>query len=202
MYEGKNIGNHSEYTMFSFQAIKHMTTVDGGMVLCKNPEDLPAGRRVRWFGIDRGQPRIKVDVREVGYKYHMNDVTATIGMAQLEGIRPVLDRHIENGLFFDRELNRATGIEICRHDPEAAPAFWMYTVLADRRDDLARYLTEAGVDCSQAHRRNDEHSVFAESRAELPGLDCFFSRMLHIPCGWWVSDEQRQYVVDCIRRGW
>jgi len=26
--------------------------------------------------------------------------------------------------------------------------------------------------------------------------------MLHIPCGWWVSDEQRQYVVDCIRRGW
>jgi dTDP-4-amino-4,6-dideoxygalactose transaminase len=201
-YEGRKIGNHSEYTMFSFQAIKHMTTVDGGMLVCKDLEDLPTGRRVRWFGIDRAQPRIRVDVREVGYKYHMNDVTATIGLAQLEGIQPILDRHIDNGRFFDRELSGVSGIDICRHDAEAAPAYWMYTVLADRRDDLARHLTEAGVDCSQAHRRNDQHPVFADSRAELPGLDCFFSKMLHIPCGWWVTDEQREYVVDCIRRGW
>lgn len=102
VYEGQTIGNHSEYTMFSFQAIKHLTTVDGGMLLCKDPADLPTGRRVRWFGIDRGQPRIKVDVREVGYKYHMNDVTATIGLAQMEGIRSVIERHIENGRFYDR----------------------------------------------------------------------------------------------------
>lgn len=202
IYEGQNIGNHSEYTMFSFQAIKHLTTVDGGMLLCKDPADLPVGRRVRWFGIDRGQPRIKVDVREVGYKYHMNDVTATIGLAQMEGIRAVIDRHIDNGRFYDRELNGVPGIEICRHDTDATPAYWLYTILADRRDDLARRLTEAGIDCSQAHRRNDEHSVFAESRAPLPGLDRFFSRMLHIPCGSWVTNEQREYVVECIRRGW
>jgi len=201
-YDGQKIGNHSEYTMFSFQAIKHLTTVDGGMLLCKNPEDLPVGRRVRWFGIDRAQPRIKVDVREVGYKYHMNDVTATIGLAQLEGIRPLIERHIENGRFYDDALSRTAGIEICRHDTEGTPAYWLYTVLADRRDDLARSLTEAGIDCSQAHRRNDEHSVFAESRTHLPGLDCFFSRMLHIPCGWWVNDEQREYIADRIRRGW
>jgi perosamine synthetase len=200
--EGQMIGNHCEYTIFSFQAIKHLTSVDGGMVTCKNPLDLPVGRRVRWFGIDRSQPRIKVDVREVGYKYHMNDVTATIGLTQLEGIRSVLDRHIENGRFYDRELSSAPGIEICRHSPDTTPAYWLYTVLADRRDDLARYLTEAGVDCSQGHRRNDEHTVFADSRTHLPGLDCFFNRMLHIPCGWWVSDEQREYIVDCVRRGW
>jgi perosamine synthetase len=176
--------------------------VDGGMLVCKNSVDLPRGRRVRWFGIDRAEPRIEVDVREVGYKYHMNDVTATIGLGQLEGIRAVLQRHIDNGQFLDRELRHLPGVEICRHDPDAAPAYWMYTVLADRRDDLARRLTEAGVDCSQVHRRNDEHSVFAESRAHLPGLDCFSKRMLHIPCGWWVTDEQREYIVACIKSGW
>lgn len=201
-YEGQNIGNHSEYTMFSFQAIKHMTTVDGGMLVCKNPEDLPSGRRVRWFGIDRAQPRIKVNVREVGYKYHMNDVTATIGLAQLEGIRPVLDRHIDNGRYYDRAFVGVPGVDLCQHDPDSTPAYWLYTILVDRRDDLMRKLTEAGVDCSLAHRRNDEHSVFASSRTSLPGLDRFFSRMLHIPCGWWVTDEQREYVVDRVRDGW
>ena len=201
-YEGRKIGNHSEFTMFSFQAIKHLTTVDGGMVLCKDPADVPIGRRVRWFGIDRAVPRIKVDVREVGYKYHMNDVTATIGLAQMEGIAPLIERHIDNGRFYDRELRGVPGIEVCRHDANSTPSYWLYTVLADRRDDLARHLTASGIDCSQAHRRNDEHSIFAESRTELPNLDRFFSRMLHIPCGSWVTDEQRQYVVDCIRRGW
>ena len=77
-YEGQRIGNHSEYVMFSFQAIKHLTTVDGGMVVCRNPEDLPVGRRVRWFGIDRAKSRTSVDVCETGYKYHMNNVTAAI----------------------------------------------------------------------------------------------------------------------------
>ena len=202
MYDGQRIGNHSEYVMFSFQAIKHLTTVDGGMIACQNPDDLPVGRRVRWFGIDRSRSRTTVEVHEPGYKYHMNNVTATIGLAQLEGIQPVLQRHMDNGSFYDRALSNIPGIEICRCDPGAVPVHWLYTVIAERRDDLARRLCEAGIECSQAHRRNDEHPVFAASRTALPGLDYFYSRMLHIPCGWWVSDEDRQYIADTIRRGW
>lgn len=201
-YDGRRIGNHSEYVMFSFQAIKHLTTVDGGMLVCKNPDDLPTGRRIRWFGIDRAQPRTSVNVREIGYKYHMNNVTAAIGLAQFEVIRPVLQRHFDNGCYYDKHLSGIPGLETCRHDPGAKPAHWLYTVLAERRDDLAKCLIEAGVECSQAHRRNDEHPVFAESRVHLPGLDHFYGRMLHIPCGWWVTDAQRAYIVDCVRRGW
>ena len=202
-YNGQPIGSHSEYVMFSFQAIKHMTTVDGGMLACRNPDDLPAGRRVRWFGIDRAQPRISVDVREVGYKYHMNNVTAAIGLAQLAHIQEcVIDRHIDNGRFYDRELANVPGLEVCTHDPEAAPSYWMYTVLAERRDDLRKPLADAGIEASQVHRRDDQHPVFSDSRCDLPGLDSFYSRVLHIPCGWWVTHEQRQYIADCIRRGW
>jgi dTDP-4-amino-4,6-dideoxygalactose transaminase len=188
--------------MFSFQAIKHLTTVDGGMLTCRNAADLQVGRRVRWFGIDRSQPRTLVDVHEVGYKYHMNNVTACIGLAQLSGIQAIIDRHIENGTFFDSVLSQMPGVQVCTHDPGSRPAYWIYTVLVNRRDDLERYLTECGVDCSKAHRRNDEHPVFGPSKSHLPGLDSFYSRMLHIPCGWWVTNEQREYIVDCLRRGW
>jgi len=201
-YNGKPIGNHSEYVMFSFQAIKHLTTVDGGMLTCMRESDLPAGRRIRWFGIDRAQPRTKVDVNEVGYKYHMNNVTAAIGLVQLASIRTVIQRHMDNGSFYDRNLSNVPGLQICQHDREALPAHWIYTVLTDRRDDLAKHLTACGIECSQVHRRNDRHPVFAGSRCDLPGLDSYYDRMLHIPCGWWVTEEDREYVVDCIRRGW
>lgn len=201
-YGNRPIGSFSEYTMFSLQAIKHMNTVDGGMLACRSPSDLPRGRKLRWFGIDRQASRTEVDVGSIGYKYHMNNVNATIGLVQLDHVAAVVRRHIDNGKYLDQALRDIPGLELCRWDAEAEPSYWFYTVLAERRDDLSRYLTEHGVGNSQAHKRNDRHSVFASSRCELPGLDSFYARMLHIPCGWWVSDEDRAFIVDTIRRGW
>jgi dTDP-4-amino-4,6-dideoxygalactose transaminase len=205
-YAGAPIGSHSQFVMFSLQAIKHMTTVDGGMLACNHMAErealLAKGRRFRWFGIDRAAPRTEVDVAEVGYKYHMNNVTATIGLVQLEHIAPVLSRHIDNGRYFDRALQGIAGLELCRWEDCAEPSYWFYTVLADDRAGLCRHLSAHGIGNSQAHKRNDQHSVFAASRCDLPGVDDFYRRMLHIPCGWWVDDEQRQYIADVIRRGW
>ncbi len=201
-YEGRPIGQHSEYVMFSLQAIKHLTAVDGGMLTVPSDDKAAQGRRVRWFGMDRKAPRLEVDIREVGYKYHMNNVNAAIGSVQLAHIAPVIARHIDNGRYFDRVLRGIPGLELPQWHPRAEPSYWFYTVLAERRDDLARYLTGRGIGNSLAHRRNDRHSVFAASRRALPGLDWFFSRMLHIPCGWWVSDADREYIGETLKRGW
>lgn len=201
-YDGRMLGCHSEYVVFSLQAIKQMTTVDGGMLACHKLGDLPKGRVVRWFGIDRQAPRTSVDVKTVGYKYHMNNVTATIGLVQLGYAKQVIQHHVENGKYFDEALQDIPGLELCAWDAEAEPSYWFYTVLAERRDDLSRYLSEHGIDNSQVHKRNDWHSVFASSSCELPELDSFYSRMLHIPCGWWVNDEDREYIVNTIRKGW
>jgi dTDP-4-amino-4,6-dideoxygalactose transaminase len=201
-YGDAKIGNHSEYVIFSFQAIKHMTTGDGGMLLCKREDDLPRGRRIRWFGIDRAQPRTTADVNGVGYKYNTNNITAAFGLAQLDVIQPIIQRHIDNGTFFERAFADLSGLRVCSYDRFAKPSHWLYTVLAERRDDLARWLTERGIECSQVHRRNDLHTVFRSARCELPGLDDYYARMLHIPCGWWVGDEEREYITECIRAGW
>jgi dTDP-4-amino-4,6-dideoxygalactose transaminase len=201
-YEGKPLGSHSEYVMFSLQAIKHMTTVDGGMLSCKDTKDLAYGRLVRWFGIDRMAPRTDVDVQVVGYKYHMNNVTATIGQVQLDFIQPAIQRHIENGRYFDHNLSGIQGLTLCTWDAEAEPSYWFYTVLAERRDDLSRYLAENGIVNSTVHKRNDLHSVFSSSKCALPGLDEYYSRVLHIPCGWWVTDNDRERIVEVIRQGW
>lgn len=201
-YGGQSLGASSEYVMFSLQAIKHMTTVDGGMLACKAPADLPKGRELRWFGIDRCAPRTEVDVQRVGYKYHMNNLNATIGSVQLQHIRPVLDAHISNGRYFDAMLQGIPGLSLCSWDTEAEPSYWFYTVMAERRDDLSRRLTEAGIANSLVHKRNDQHSVFKDSLVPLPNLDAFYARMLHIPCGWWVNEEDRERIVEVICGGW
>ena len=205
-YSSKPVGTHSEFVMFSLQAIKHMTTVDGGMLACNGPVDmaelLGAGRKFRWFGIDRAASRIEVDVASVGYKYHMNNVTATIGLVQLDHIAPVIARHISNGRYFDQALQGIPGLSLCRWEEHAEPSYWFYTVMVESRENFTRHLAAHGIASSQAHKRNDRHSVFASSRCELPGLDAFYEKMIHIPCGWWINNEQREYIADVIRQGW
>ena len=201
-YGGRPIGTHSRFTVFSLQAIKHMTTIDGGMLACEAPEDLREVKLLRWFGIDRDAPRTEVDVQRVGFKYHMNNVTATIGSVALGHVRPAVERHIANGRHFDAAVAALDGVEMCRWPETAEPSYWFYTLLVERRDDFIAALDARGIAASTVHRRNDRHSVFAESATKLPGLDAFEERYVHIPCGWWVDDEARQRIVDAIAAGW
>jgi len=76
---------HDAYNVYSFQATKIFSTVDGGMVTLPDETSYKRAKLLRWYGIDRetGKPNINVDIKEAGYKYHMNDVTAAMGIAGL-----------------------------------------------------------------------------------------------------------------------
>ena len=96
-YDNKAIGNNSQYSCFSFQAIKHMTTIDGGMICLKKEEEIETAKKLRFFGLSKNVSRLENDITRVGYKYGMNNVTAAIGLIQLKHIEDVLRKHIENG---------------------------------------------------------------------------------------------------------
>jgi hypothetical protein len=52
------------------------------------------------------------------------------------------------------------------------------------------------------HERNDKHTAVKEFRSPLPTLDRILPKVVSIPVGWWVTEEERQYIVDCIKKGW
>lgn len=200
-YDGKAIGTIGDFGIFSLQAIKHMTTVDGGILTIANPQLLNKAKKFRWFGMLKGVPRTEVDIEAIGYKYNMNNVNATIGLAQLSHIHGVLDRYIANGKYYDCEIEAITGVDFARCDSLGTSTYWLYTLLSDHADEIEKALNTAGVMASKLHRPNNLHSVFTSSRKPLPGLDLFYKRLLHIPCGWWVSDEDRQRIVEVIKKG-
>jgi dTDP-4-amino-4,6-dideoxygalactose transaminase len=200
-YGGKPVGLQGDFSIFSFQAIKHMTTVDGGALVLKDPSQLDEAKRFRWFGLAKGVARTNVDIKAIGYKYNMNNVTAAIGLAQLDAIDPIIARHKANGAYYDREFAGMGGFKPARFEAAASPSYWIYSLLCDDSEDACRSLAEIGVEASKLHRPNNLHSIFAGSSRELPGLDRFYRRLLHIPCGWWVDDETREKIVERLRRG-
>lgn len=201
-YNGKFLGSNSRFTCFSFQAIKQLTTVDGGAIAFRNESDVAPARKLRWFGLDKKVSRLENDITRAGFKYGMNNVNATIGSVQLRHSRAILDRCIRNGKRYDAALAGADGIRLIPYYANTEPSYWLYTMKVERRDDFIRMMADAGIAASQLHHRNDTHSVFADSKCDLPGLDKFYSEFVHIPCGWWVGDEDCERIIGTIRHGW
>lgn len=200
-YEDQPIGSMGDAAIYSFQAIKHMTTVDGGMLALRDATQIDAAREIRWFGLRKGVPRTSIDVKRVGYKYNMNNVTATIGSVQLRHIDSLLARHVDNGRYFDENIGSISGLSVTLFEAAANPSYWLYTVLSDDSDDIERRLAAAGIAASKLHRPNHLHTLFGQQELALPGLYTFYRRMVHIPCGWWVSDEHRDAIVTALAKG-
>lgn len=201
-YDGRRVGFGSRFTCYSFQAIKHLTTVDGGAIALKEPSDAEGVRRLRWFGLDKRVSRLENDITRAGYKYGMNNVNATIGSVQLKHMDDVIGRHIANGKYFDEKLADVAGVTQVKYYTNTEPSYWLYTMKVERRADFISMMAEEGIEASQLHHRNDTHSVFAPSRCELPALDRFCAEYVHIPCGWWVDDDERERIVQTIKKGW
>ena len=201
-FNGQYIGNNSPYTCFSFQAIKHITTVDGGLLCLKNEAEYNRARKLRWFGLDKKVPRMESDITEAGFKYHMNNVNATIGLIQLECLNENVLRYIENGKFFDKHLKNIPGVTLLDYYNGTEPSYWLYTLKVERRDDFIKMMAENGVAASPLHLRNDRHSVFNAPKGKTPHLDAFYESFVHIPCGWWVSEADRELIMNLIKKGW
>lgn len=195
-------GGHFPFTVFSFQAIKHLTTIDGGILQLSSKEEYEKGKLIRWFGIDKKLTRLDNNISMQGYKYHMNNVNATFGIVQLESINQIIESHISNGKYFDENLKGIPGLELLKYYPDSEPSYWLYTLKAENRDGFIKKLAENEIMASELHKRSDLHSYLNDYPTELPALDEFYKKLVHLPCGWWVNSVDRDRIVKVIRSGW
>lgn len=205
-YNDKLLGNHGNIVMYSLQAIKHITAIDGGLLILPHQELYDRAKLLRWYGIDRNSNRkdfrCEADIREWGFKFHMNDICATVGIENLKCANEIISAHQSNAAFYDENLQSVSGLKTLTRHKNRKSAFWIYSMLVDDRDGFYRWMKECNISVSQVHERNDKHTCVKDYRSSLPVLDKTIGKIVSIPVGWWVSEEQREYIVDCIKKGW
>jgi dTDP-4-amino-4,6-dideoxygalactose transaminase len=205
-FNGKKLGNHGNMVMYSLQAIKHITSIDGGLLLLPSQDLYNRSKLIRWYGIDREGNRkdfrCEADIPEWGFKFHMNDVCATVGMENLKDVDFILGKHRGNAQFYDTNLNDVTGVTLLERKPNHKSSFWIYSMLVENRDGFYKWMKECGIVVSQVHERNDKHTTVRDFRSPLPTLEKTIGNVVSIPVGWWVTEDEREYIVDCIKKGW
>jgi dTDP-4-amino-4,6-dideoxygalactose transaminase len=206
---------HGDYVTWSFGPIKHLTMSDGGALLCPElqwtrgmEEDCKLNlyhraKLLRWFGIDRNSGdsfRCKNEIYLEGSKFHANDVQASIGLSNMDLAVECIEKARKNAEFYNRELSNIPNLIL----PPCLPSnsWWLYSVVAPgNRDRLVNYLESNNIMASPVHARNDKHPVFYHTLkpVNLDGLEFFSNGQLSIPVGWWVTREEREYIVKKIK---
>lgn len=201
-FDGKKTGNHFPFTVFSFQAIKHLTTIDGGALQIQDEKLYEQGKVIRWFGLDKKLTRLDNNIKVQGYKYHMNNVNACVGLLQLERLNLLVDQYIENGKYLDQNLKGINGVELIQYYENSEPSYWLYTLKVENRSAFIDMMTKNGISASELHKRNDLHDYLNDHPSKLSNLDDFYNKMVHIPCGWWVTKDDLDKMINLIRKGW
>ena len=207
-YKGRPIGSISPYTCFSFQAIKHVTTGDGGMLCLTDEAKYHEARRRRWYGIDRMQRKPSIlgepewNVTEVGYKYHMNDIAAALGLEHLYEFLDILARRRQIATRYREALASIPGVTLLENKEDRDQAYWLFTMHVSQRENFCRMMKSKGVDVSVVHLRIDHNTIFGGLRDDLPTLERFTETHVSIPIHNGLTDDDVEYVIHCIQEGW
>ena len=163
-FDGNHVTTFADYVIYSFQAIKTMTTGDGGLLVVSSQKSYEKALRLRWFGIDRSEKQKGVwdnDIIEIGYKYQMTDISAAIGLASLEEIDEVL---LKRRILYETYLEELGKLsEFLLEKPLQTTSFtpWLVTLNTNgMREGLMKYLRNSNIESGQVHYRNDRYSIF------------------------------------------
>lgn len=177
-----------DYVAWSFQAIKFLTTGDGGALLTPQSQYHRA-KLLRWYGLDRESSadfRCAQDIKEVGFKYHMNDIAATIGLSNFRQAARNSSMH---------KFNAHRLATLMDMDFDVDHHYWFFPLTVEHRDVFIAYMAMTGIATSQVHARNDKHTGFNYPGFELPGIDWFDSHQVAIPCGWWLTQKEVEHIA-------
>ncbi len=204
-YHGVPIGSHSNFVCFSFQSVKIVTTVDGGGIAFTDPERLVAAQKLRWFGIDRHIGNfLDSDIDDIGYRFTLNDVLASIGLANITHLPELLDRRLEIASIYSNELSSMRELKVCHPvNDSRRSSYYLFPILVPDKNRFIDMMNGRGIECSAVHRRNDNYTVFSRFRTgHLPGVDRWDQRMVCIPIGHWLNDGDIWHIVKSIKEGY
>ena len=164
-YQNKSITCYADYTIFSFQAIKHITSGDGGMLVLKNKNIVKKAMRIRWFGINRVKKQggtWENDIKEIGYKYQMTDIGASILLESIKEFKKITEHRKKIFNTYLENLSENKKIKIANAEGNFVHSNWLFTIILDKKNFLQKKLRLNLIETNQVHFRNDKYSIFSK----------------------------------------
>ena len=204
-YNYKPITDYSDFTIFSFQAIKHISSGDGGLICFKDKTLEKKAYRMRWFGIDRLKKQggtWENDIKEIGFKYQMTDLGACLLLESLKEFKNISSHRKKIFNIYLKKLEKNNSIKIINATGKFTHSTWLFTIVTDKKDYLQKKLRLAKIESNQVHFRNDRYSIFKDfiKNKKFPNMDFIEKKYLVLPVHTKMTIADAHYVANMVNK--
>jgi dTDP-4-amino-4,6-dideoxygalactose transaminase len=207
-YKQRATGSFSDITTFSFDPVKTITTIDGGAIVVKNDDELSRVREMRLIGM--GQPAAVMyqnqrawtyDVKRLGFRYHMANAHAAIGVAQLAKFNHIATTRRASFAYYRENLSDIAGLALPPIDPSyVVPLLFYIRILNGRRKDLQAHLSALKVDSGIHWQPGHWFSLFQDCRrGDLAVTDRIGQEILTLPFHSAMDRATQDRVIEAVR---
>lgn len=204
-YKGVPTGNQHQYTMFSFDPVKAITCIDGGAIVVKGEQSVARLQAMRLIGMTQPAAQMYAnsrawtyDIKELGFRYHMANLHAAIGVAQIKKIREIRSSRQQICRRYWKELSKLEWIKVPNGDFKSVNPFLYYIrVLGGRRAALREHMRIQGVDTGIHWQAGHRFSFLTDCRkGSLDVTERIVEETLSLPLHSKMSDSD----VECVIR--
>jgi dTDP-4-amino-4,6-dideoxygalactose transaminase len=208
MYKGKKVGSFSDISMFSFDPVKTITCIDGGLLVVKTEEELHRIHALRLAGM--GQPASVMyqnkrawtyDVKEIGFRYHMANLHAAIGLAQIAKMDVITATRRESCRYYNESFSTIAEMITPKTDfADVTPFLYYVRVPRGSRDEFRAFLLEKGIDTGIHWQPGHWMTLFKDTRrGDLPVTDKIANEIVSLPLHSKMRREDQDAVIQAAK---
>jgi dTDP-4-amino-4,6-dideoxygalactose transaminase len=207
-YEGRMIGSFSDICMFSFDPVKTITCIDGGAIIVRTEGELRKIHEMRLIGM--GQPAKVMytnarawtyDMKMLGFRYHMANMHAAIGLAQLAKMKKIAESRRAACRYYNENLSSISEVTVPKTNfVDITPFLYYIRVSGSKREALRTYLAEKGIDTGIHWQPGHWFTLLKGCRkGDLSVTDRVGKEILSLPLHSMMATETQDVVIDGIK---
>ena len=206
-HRGRKLGTIGQLGCFSFHAVKNLATGEGGMLTTNNDDWAARLKRLRWCGISKDtwsretgkQYAWYYTVEELGFKCHLSDIPAAIGIVQLSRLAEMNERRTYWADRYQNALAELAWIQRPIVELYTKPAWHNYAIRTDHRDDLNAFLAQRDISTGVHYIPNNHYDIYKKCRGKTPVCERMWKRLLTLPLYPDLTEEDFGRIIGGIR---
>ncbi len=209
LYKGKRIGSFGDLVCFSFDGIKNITSGEGGCVVTENTEFLQKLKDTRLLGVEKdtdnrflSKRSWQFDVKYQGWRYHMSNIMAAIGVEQLKKFPNFAKKRKQLANIYNNELKSFNSLTILENDYDYVVPH-IYPVILSQNIDrklLQIYLRENGVETGIHYQPNHKLTYYKKNIRKLEVTEKIYSKLLTLPLHTELAEKDIIKITNLIKK--
>ena len=207
---GRKIGTFADMSIFSFHAVKPITTIEGGAITTNNEQFYHTAKLLRSHGIQKTELWDSEIISQgvansafIGHNFRLSDVSASLGISQLNKLESFLAARTKIARIYDSAFERESKFRTLKIPQNIKPTYHLYPILLDSalfkyKKAIFRALLDAKLGV-QVHYKPLYKFAPYKNNAPLPNVEDFYNAEISIPCHQKMSEQDAEYVITTLR---